>query len=114
MNRIQCALLTACVMGLSGTSVAGLTWSSTSTVKTIFVDRCDGANPVTAFWLTDNSGPYFFPNSDANSKQWLSQLELSLASSIPVNVKYETNGVNPGSTCGFNPGYAVQILSVNP
>jgi hypothetical protein len=94
-------------------TLPNLKWSSPLTVKTIFTDNC-GGTPLTALFLTGDANTYYFPVSSSASGHWLSELEIAMSSGQSVQLKYDQNATTTAPPCGFNPGYQVYVVSVNP
>ncbi|HKP94417.1 MAG TPA: hypothetical protein VJ385_01550 [Fibrobacteria bacterium] len=106
------------VLALSLTKVmASSVWiPSPLTVQAVFTDDCGGSSgsSVTAFSLSSDSKQYYFLDSAPSAKQWLSEIMLALSTGLRVQIKYESQNSSPGSSCGFNPGYLVHVISISP
>jgi hypothetical protein len=102
------------ILGVSA-RIAGAspTWTSPGQVETLLTDDCGGTS-VTSVYLVGDSNPYYFLNSSGSAKFWASQIELAVSTGANIKIKYESTSSNPGAGCGFNPGYVVYVLAVEP
>ncbi|MDB5105640.1 MAG: hypothetical protein JWP91_3329 [Fibrobacteres bacterium] len=110
---VSITLAICAILGVEGN--AAPVWTSPGKVTTVGTDECAGsASPVTFFTIGTDPNMYFFPSNSPAKSDWLSEIELAAASGMNLKVKYDNASVNPGSTCGFNPGYRAMVVVFTP